>query len=165
LHDRDTGLVRFGFRDYDPDTSRWTAKDPILFAGGNVDLYGYVLSDPINWLDPLGLQLDASGKAIVAIGTGVVGLVAGFIPNPAFGAIAGVVVGGGLALALGGDLTDVLNSAASGAITGVASGLFGQLIKAAGVRAVGHGIFGVLIDFAVFGGDPLIPREKTAPCN
>lgn len=34
LHDRDTGLVRFGFRDYDPDTGRWTAKDPIAFAGG-----------------------------------------------------------------------------------------------------------------------------------
>jgi YD repeat-containing protein len=28
LHDRDTGLVRFGFRDYDPDIGRWTAKDP-----------------------------------------------------------------------------------------------------------------------------------------
>lgn len=34
LHDRHTGLVRFGFRDYDPDTGRWTAKDPIGFAGG-----------------------------------------------------------------------------------------------------------------------------------
>ena len=40
LHDRDTGLVRFGFRDYDPDTGRWTAKDPIGFAGGDTDLYG-----------------------------------------------------------------------------------------------------------------------------
>jgi len=119
----------------------------------------------VNLIDSLGLQLDASGKAIVAIGTGVVGLVAGFIPNPAFGAIAGAVVGGGLALALGGDLTDVLNSAASGAITGVAGGLFGQLVKTAGIRAVGHGVFGVLIDFAAYGGRPLIPREKTAPCN
>lgn len=34
LHDRDTGLVRFGFRDYSPELGRWTAKDPILFAGG-----------------------------------------------------------------------------------------------------------------------------------
>ena len=42
LHDRDTGLVRFGFRDYDPDIGRWTAKDPILFIGGSCDLYGYV---------------------------------------------------------------------------------------------------------------------------
>ncbi|MDZ7828350.1 MAG: RHS repeat-associated core domain-containing protein [Halofilum sp. (in: g-proteobacteria)] len=33
LHDRDTGLVRFGARDYDPEIGRWTAKDPIRFAG------------------------------------------------------------------------------------------------------------------------------------
>ncbi len=31
LYDPDTGLVRFGARDYDPQTGRWTAKDPILF--------------------------------------------------------------------------------------------------------------------------------------
>jgi len=55
LHDRDTGLVRFGYRDYDPDVGRWTAKDPILFAGGDPDLYGYCLNDPVNWVDPEGL--------------------------------------------------------------------------------------------------------------
>ncbi|MCK4729630.1 MAG: RHS repeat-associated core domain-containing protein, partial [Desulfobacterales bacterium] len=56
LHDRDTGLVRFGFRDYDPDIGRWTAKDPIFFAGGDTDLYGYCLNNPINLIDPLGLE-------------------------------------------------------------------------------------------------------------
>ncbi|MDY6823658.1 MAG: RHS repeat-associated core domain-containing protein [Thermodesulfobacteriota bacterium] len=56
LHDRDTGLVRFGYRDYDPDTGRWTAKDPIGFAGGDSDLYGYVLNDPVNLVDPQGLM-------------------------------------------------------------------------------------------------------------
>ena len=56
LHDRDTGLVRFGYRDYDPDVGRWTAKDPIDFAGGDTDLYGYVLNDPVNWIDPWGLR-------------------------------------------------------------------------------------------------------------
>ena len=55
LHDRDTGLVRFGFRDYDSDVGRWTAKDPILFAGGDTDLYGYVRNDPINLIDQHGL--------------------------------------------------------------------------------------------------------------
>jgi RHS repeat-associated protein len=54
LHDPDTGLVRFGYRDYNPDTGRWTAKDPILFAGGDTDLYGYVTNDPVNWIDPSG---------------------------------------------------------------------------------------------------------------
>ena len=56
LFDRDTGLVRFGRRDYDPDTGRWTAKDPIGFAGGDTDLYGYVLNDPVNFVDPEGLD-------------------------------------------------------------------------------------------------------------
>ena len=55
LYDRDTGLIRFGARDYDPATGRWTAKDPILFAGGDSNLYGYVLGDPVNGWDPWGL--------------------------------------------------------------------------------------------------------------
>ncbi|MCK5344490.1 MAG: RHS repeat-associated core domain-containing protein, partial [Candidatus Heimdallarchaeota archaeon] len=66
LHDLDTGLVRFGYRDYDPDIGRWTAKDPILFAGGDTDLFGYCLNDPINLIDPLGLFTivvnDSSGR-------------------------------------------------------------------------------------------------------
>jgi RHS repeat-associated protein len=56
LYDPLTGLVRFGARDYDAEIGRWTAKDPILFSGGDPNLYGYVLSDPVNLLDPSGLQ-------------------------------------------------------------------------------------------------------------
>lgn len=55
LYDNDTGLVRFGYRDYDPDVGRWTAKDPIFFAGGDTDLFGYCLNDPVNFVDPWGL--------------------------------------------------------------------------------------------------------------
>lgn len=55
LHDRETNLVRFGYRDYDPSLGRWTAKDPIDFAGGDANLYRYVLNDPVNWVDPWGL--------------------------------------------------------------------------------------------------------------
>ena len=55
LYDQDTGLVRFGARDYDPVTGRWTAKDPIRFRGGQANLYQYVFSDPINMIDPSGL--------------------------------------------------------------------------------------------------------------
>jgi len=55
IYDLDTQLTRFGARDYDAEIGRWTAKDPILFAGGDTNLYGYVLADPINSLDALGL--------------------------------------------------------------------------------------------------------------
>ena len=54
IYDRDTNLVRFGARDYDPGTARWTAKDPIKFNGGDSNLYGYVFGDPVNWIDPEG---------------------------------------------------------------------------------------------------------------
>ena len=55
LWDRDTNLVRFGARDYDPATGRWTSKDPIRFAAGDSNLYGYVANDPLNHVDPTGL--------------------------------------------------------------------------------------------------------------
>ncbi|BDQ38149.1 hypothetical protein SYK_25090 [Pseudodesulfovibrio nedwellii] len=55
VHDPDTGFVRFGWRDYDPDTARWTAQDPIGDAGGDADWYGYCLDDPVNMFDPMGL--------------------------------------------------------------------------------------------------------------
>ncbi|MDD9938190.1 MAG: hypothetical protein OXT09_31560 [Myxococcales bacterium] len=54
LYDADTGLVRFGARDYDPVVGRWTAKDPILFDGGQENLYVYVGNDPVNGIDPSG---------------------------------------------------------------------------------------------------------------
>ena len=59
LYDTDTGLVRFGARDYDPHTGRWTSKDPIRFSGGDSNLYGYVLGDPVNFIDPTGEFLQA----------------------------------------------------------------------------------------------------------
>ena len=55
LYDGDTKLTRFGARDYDAETGRWTAKDPIGFDGGDTNLYGYVLQDPVNEVDPEGL--------------------------------------------------------------------------------------------------------------
>jgi RHS repeat-associated protein len=61
LYDYETGLIRFGSRDYDPEAGRWTAKDPISFAGGDTNLYGYVLNDPVNLRDPLGLDGESAG--------------------------------------------------------------------------------------------------------
>lgn len=58
LYDPHTKLTRFGARDYDAETGRWTAKDPIGFAGGDTNLFGYVLADPVNNVDINGKQRD-----------------------------------------------------------------------------------------------------------
>ncbi|MGB0873325.1 MAG: RHS repeat domain-containing protein [Solirubrobacterales bacterium] len=55
LYDSDTKLTHFGAREYDAELGRWTSSDPIGFAGGDSNLYGYVLGDPVNYFDPYGL--------------------------------------------------------------------------------------------------------------
>jgi RHS repeat-associated protein len=66
IYDRDTGLVRHGARDYDPETGRWSAKDPIKFRGGTPNLYEYVTTDPINLIDPAG-EFPTFGQAMVGL--------------------------------------------------------------------------------------------------
>ncbi|TAN61679.1 RHS repeat-associated core domain-containing protein, partial [bacterium] len=55
LYDQQTKLTRFGARDYDAETGRWTTKDPIGFNGGDTNLYGYTANDPVNFVDVRGL--------------------------------------------------------------------------------------------------------------
>jgi RHS repeat-associated protein len=55
LCDAHTKLIRFGYRDYDATTGRWTAKDPIGFAGESDNFFAYVNGDPMNHRDPSGL--------------------------------------------------------------------------------------------------------------
>jgi RHS repeat-associated protein len=66
LYDPDTGLVRFGFRDYDAETGRWLAKDPIFFAGGQANLYLYCHGEPVNWIDPAGLGVEPIGRRLLS---------------------------------------------------------------------------------------------------
>ena len=82
LYDRDTKLTRFGYRDYDAETGKWTAKDPIRFNGGDVNLYGYVLNDPVNFVDPNGLDLSNDPHFNIDLATGTLGLgIGGRTPN------------------------------------------------------------------------------------
>ncbi|PIS11936.1 MAG: hypothetical protein COT73_01120, partial [Bdellovibrio sp. CG10_big_fil_rev_8_21_14_0_10_47_8] len=67
IYDKDTGLTRFGARDYDPEIGRWTTKDPILFGGGDTNLYGYTFNDPVNLIDPSGLRFTFSDPASQAL--------------------------------------------------------------------------------------------------
>lgn len=53
IYDAHTRLSRFGARDYEAATGRWTAKDPRGFVSGP-NLYSYVNNDPVNFIDPPG---------------------------------------------------------------------------------------------------------------
>jgi len=64
IHDPLTGLVRFGARDYDAATGRWTTKDPIRFGGGDGNLYAYVFGDPVNLTDPTGLDVEICSRRV-----------------------------------------------------------------------------------------------------
>ena len=110
LYDPDTNLVRFGARDYDPEIGRWTAKDPILFGGGQANLYAYVGNDPVTWTDPSGTAIHIPAGIAVGLGGIASGAVAGMTNDlPLFSdawvddvvgsGIAGAAVTGGAMLA------------------------------------------------------------------
>jgi RHS repeat-associated protein/uncharacterized repeat protein (TIGR02543 family) len=59
-YDQETGLFYNGFRDYDPQTGRYSESDPIGLNGG-INTYAYVRGNPVNLIDPLGLSGQAKG--------------------------------------------------------------------------------------------------------
>jgi RHS repeat-associated protein len=54
-YDTETGMYFYRARYYDQKVGRFVTKDPIGFAGKDVNLYAYVGNNPGNWSDPLGL--------------------------------------------------------------------------------------------------------------
>ncbi len=159
LHDPHTGLVRFGARDYDPRTARWTTRDPIGFSGGDTNLFAYVSNDPVNFIDP-------DGELLVNVIGGILGGMAGgslavstgqsFTAGIVSGAISGFFVGGGVLFnAITGAVSGVtgyyldrrqcdaslLDAAIAGAV-GVTSGVIGRqigLVNALSVARSGQG--------------------------
>jgi RHS repeat-associated protein len=48
-----TGMYNYGYRDYSPEVARFTTEDPVR-DGAN--WFAYVNNDPVNWVDPWGLE-------------------------------------------------------------------------------------------------------------
>ena len=115
IHDHHTGLIRFGARDYDPQTGRWTAKDPIGFGGGTPNLYQYSAAHPINSIDP-------DGKAPILVSMalgGVCNAISGAVErgSTSFGQVAADMFSG----ALGGMIPSSGALRLTGALGGVAT--------------------------------------------
>jgi RHS repeat-associated protein len=135
LYDDDTGLVRFGARDYDAYSGRWTAKDPVLFRGGVANLYSYAGVDPANFIDPTG--------EFVCGGACLLGLVAA-------GAATGAAFDAALHFAETGDVSaidgsDVAVAAAFGGLVGPLSGVIAATSSGAlmwGALATVGAVFG-----------------------
>jgi RHS repeat-associated protein len=63
--DEELGLVNMRGRIYDPKVGRFLTTDPIisnLYFGQSLNAYGYVLNNPLNYVDPSGFQ-EADGQA------------------------------------------------------------------------------------------------------
>jgi RHS repeat-associated protein len=56
-YDDQTGLSYYGYRFYNPALGRWLTRDPIGEDGG-INLYEFTKNDPVNRMDPDGLQAD-----------------------------------------------------------------------------------------------------------
>ncbi|MCA9090170.1 MAG: HNH endonuclease, partial [Planctomycetaceae bacterium] len=57
--DEETGDYYLRRRQYGPDQNRFRSEDPILFASGTTGLYEYAGNNPVNAVDPSGLEQQA----------------------------------------------------------------------------------------------------------
>ncbi|MER7588850.1 RHS repeat-associated core domain-containing protein [Micromonospora sp. NPDC127501] len=100
---RSDDLTKFGRRWYDPATGRFTQQDSLAFLGDPAtgNRYAYAAANPVNYLDPTGLEVDygescaigAAGGLITGAIGGATGGVAGALAGGALGAVGGCVGG------------------------------------------------------------------------
>jgi len=118
-YDQETGLHYNYFRYYDPTTGRYLRSDPIGLLGG-VNLWTYANLNPINSVDPEGLEV--SGFVVGAISGDIMGAWSGYKSGGLPGAVgggclAGTITGGAIGWALD-PFTGKKIAGATGAILG-----------------------------------------------
>jgi len=193
MYDGQTKLTRFGARDYDVITGRWTLKDPILFNGYSANFYDYVFSDPINFIDIDGEKCNLAdiiaraaknyknateivpGTTIPGI-VGAVRMLAGnipagpnAIPSAALGIYMRMQVAQGLATYVGTpSLGQALWGAAKGIVTGTGASLTAKgVLGGAGVSAASAAIVMLAFDAGLAYGSVFaaILQECGDPCH
>jgi hypothetical protein len=137
---------------------QWTAKDPILFESGDTNLYGYVLQDPINFVDRSGNCPWCIAGIITAIN-----LFFNSIPTDTPGAGTGEIIGGVVTVGLGalGGAAGVATS--EGSALSCPAGLLGLNIHPhAAQRMVERGITEKMVKKALEKGVPYLdPKNGT----
>jgi len=144
ITDDSTSLVRFGARDYEPRVGRWTAKDPIGFAGGSANQYEYVLNDPASLVDPEGKAIPL---ALIAAGATVGGIIGGSIYSVNAAVSGSSFTVGGLLGAIGsGAIAGGVGAAASaiGVVAGVGNGIGGTAAINAAAGLLGSAVSAAL---------------------
>jgi RHS repeat-associated protein len=105
--DEESGLYYHGARYYASWLGRWTSADPAGMVDGP-NLYAYVRNNPIRFNDPSGMLSDEEGKflakAAIIVLSAAGEAAAGAAPKVAAAAVAGVELGPGDAIVIGGAL-------------------------------------------------------------
>ena len=122
LADTKTGLVNLWLRDYDALSGRFTAPDPLLFAGGSTNLYSYVSNNPVTMVDPVGTEGGAA--------SGASGAPAPASSGPSFGEVVITTIQSAI------PTVDAIQSTVSDAVEWVDSIVDGDVVDHAGNKAL-----------------------------
>lgn len=113
--DAETGLYYYRARYFDPRTGRFISEDPLSFAAGDPNLYRYVANNPLQFVDPIGLELISYAK-FAADNPRIAGAIEGF----AFGYACGFLEGWYATGTLAGGRSTGLEYGSAGAVIGFA---------------------------------------------
>ena len=132
----ESGLNLTLYRAYNPTLGRWLSRDPSMERSG-LNLYAYVLNDPLNLIDPYGLDWTDYIPDVLT-SPGLVNFAAGIGDNLSFGLTAMARNAMGI-----GDVVDECSGAYTagewvGTGLSLATGIAGG-IKAAGAKGAGKG--------------------------